>query len=215
MRRSDIFRKAKPARAIFIDLDNTMYAYDPCHIYALKKCHAHYHKAVQRISFEDFQQGYVRARNAVKRHNGSTVGSRSRHLYFQRMLEQRLGKTDVELALHLGNIYWRAFLQKVKLKSWVLPFLHDCRARGIKVVVITNLESSIQYRKLLRLKVAHLIDFIVTSEEAGIEKPNPKIYAIALDKIGIKPEDAVMLGDNVKEDGSGAQRAGIPFVLCG
>lgn len=101
------------------------------------------------------------------------------------------------------------------VRPWVLPFLKDARARGITIVVVTNLESSLQYKKLARLGITDLIDFVVTSEEAGVEKPHPKMYKMALDKTGLRPKDVVMLGDDQTLDGAGAKNAGIPFLLCG
>ena len=202
-------------KGILLDLDNTLYEYEPCHTHAVKKCHAFFNRTVRKISFDKFNALYMDARRAVKKHNRHTVGSRSRHLYFQFMLENELGASDVKNALRLGDIYWKAFLKKMARRPWVLKFLKDAKKRGIKIAVVTNLESSIQYKKLLRLGVADLVDFVVTSEEAGIEKPDPKIYRIALDKIGMMPDDVVMIGDNPKEDAVGAKNAGISFVLCG
>jgi len=215
MKKITISCLGEPTKAILLDLDNTLYEYDPCHQHSLKKCHDFFNRYVRKMGFRAFETLYLKSRRAVKRHNHATVGSRSRHLYFQLMLESERGKTDIKNSLRLGDIYWKSFLGKMTLRPWVLQFLKDARERGIKIVVVTNLESSLQYKKLARLGITDLIDFVVTSEEAGIEKPDPKIYRIALDKIGLRPEDVVMLGDDQKSDGAGAKNAGIPFLLCG
>lgn len=211
----DVSIALRQFKGVLLDMDNTLYDYAPCHAYALKKCHTFFNRNVRRISFEKFQALYLKGREAVKKHNRHTVGSRSRHLYFQSMLENTCGKTDVKNSLRLGDIYWESFLKRLVRQPWVLPFLKDAKKHGIKIVVVTNLESSIQYKKLLRLGIEDFVNFIVTSEEAGIEKPDPKIYKLALDKIGLTAEDVVMIGDDAKEDGAGAMAMGIQFILCG
>lgn len=201
-------------RAILIDLDNTLYDYQPCHEHALRHCHELFSRTVEQVSFEEFASLYAAGRKAVKEHNAGTVGSRSRHLYFQRLFEQKFGASRIADALALGDAYWSAFVAQMQLRPWVVPLLEAARERGMRVVVITNLESSLQYQKLLRLGVAQQIDFIVTSEEAGIEKPDQKIFALALAKIGMKPAEAVMIGDD-PEDQQGAEGIGIPYIACG
>lgn len=57
------------------------------------------------------------------------------------------------------------------------------------------------------------MDFIVTSEEAGREKPKPSIFRLALKKAGCSPKETVMVGDSVEKDVRGAEKAGIAGIL--
>ena len=210
----DLSTLPKPVKGILIDLDNTLYDYEPCHTHALKKCHKFFNRNVEKIDFEKFHTLYLKGRAEVKKQNSGTVGSRSRYLYFQLMLEGLYGETRIKDSLQLGDMYWQSYIEKMELRPWVQKFLSDMRKRRIRVVLVTNQESSLQYRKLVHLGVEHLIDFVVTSEEAGVEKPDPRIFSLALDKIGMKADDVVMIGDDPQEDGAGAAEAGIPFLLC-
>ncbi|MGH9408154.1 MAG: HAD-IA family hydrolase, partial [Vicinamibacterales bacterium] len=49
-------------------------------------------------------------------------------------------------------------------------------------------------------------------EDVGVSKPDPLIFQIALDRLGIAPPDAIMVGDSWAADITGAARAGIAAV---
>jgi len=53
---------------------------------------------------------------------------------------------------------------------------------------------------------------IVTSERAGVTKPDPRILEIALDRLRVRPKEAVYVGDDPQVDGLAANRAKVPFV---
>jgi putative hydrolase of the HAD superfamily len=54
---------------------------------------------------------------------------------------------------------------------------------------------------------------VVFSYETGLLKPNPKIFSLALKKLKLKPEEAVMVGDSVRTDVNGARKAGMKAIL--
>jgi putative hydrolase of the HAD superfamily len=56
------------------------------------------------------------------------------------------------------------------------------------------------------------VDVLVVSEEAGVSKPHPRIFEIALERAGAGPPEAVMLGDSWRNDVEGARAAGIRAV---
>lgn len=59
-----------------------------------------------------------------------------------------------------------------------------------------------------------LMDFRVLSSEMGWRKPHPAIYAAALARAGVKPEEALFVGDRLVEDVAGPSRLGIRTALC-
>lgn len=197
-------------RGALLDLDNTLYPYEPCHSRALKECHAYYAKRIKKIGFASFSANYDKARKSVKRLNTGTAGSRSRYLYFQAMLEP-MGAAHIRHTLALGELYERSFLKAVRLAPGAKRFLTAARQKGLKIVLVSNQEASFQFKKLEKLKISGLFDYLVTSDEAGAEKPDIRIFDLALAKIGLKPDDVVMFGDDPKEDGA-AKKAGIRFI---
>ena len=58
-----------------------------------------------------------------------------------------------------------------------------------------------------------LVDFLVISAEAGVRKPDPGIFHLACEKAGVRPEEALHVGDLAEEDVVGAQRAGVRAIL--
>lgn len=102
-------------------------------------------------------------------------------------------------------------------ESWrvyddVVATLSALRARGLKLVVVSNWDSRL--RGIAEgLGLAKLVDALVISAEAGVRKPDPGIFKLALEKAGVKPHEALHVGDLAEEDVVGAQRAGVRAVL--
>ena len=69
--------------------------------------------------------------------------------------------------------------------------------------------AEIQLKKIAHLGISDYIDFVITSEEVGAEKPSKRIFYAALDKLNCDPGEAVMIGDDLKKDISGAEKLGI------
>lgn len=72
--------------------------------------------------------------------------------------------------------------------------------------------ADIQMEKLVRLGLAERVDFLVTSEEAGIDKPQRAIFDLAMRKCGVQPDEALMVGDNFAHDVGGAHGADISGI---
>jgi putative hydrolase of the HAD superfamily len=90
--------------------------------------------------------------------------------------------------------------------------LRELRARGCRLVVVSNWDVSL-HEMLERTGLAPLIDGAISSAEAGAAKPDPAIFAPALELAGVGPEHAVHVGDTPEEDVAGARAAGIRAVL--
>jgi hypothetical protein len=64
-----------------------------------------------------------------------------------------------------------------------------------------------------RLGLARYLDFVLDSGEVGVEKPDPRIFARALAEAGLRPSEAVYVGDFYSIDVVGARAAGMDTVL--
>ncbi len=192
--------------AILFDTDNTIYPYDPAHEAAMCAVRA---KVTQTFSISDeqFQRAFDSARNDIKKRLKGTASSHSRLLYFQRMLEMIGLGSQVLLALDFEQTYWRTFLSNAVLFDGVKSLLDDLRIAGIPTAIVTDLTAQIQFRKIVYFGLDHYFDYIVTSEEAGFDKPNKAPFEIAISKL--KPTTACiwMIGDNPKTDVLGARMA--------
>jgi HAD superfamily hydrolase (TIGR01549 family) len=185
--------------AILFDTDNTLYPYDPAHLAAQN---AVKEKVISTFSIkpEDFDAASKEAREQVKKRLKHTAASHSRLLYMQRMLEIMGLGSQVLLALDFEQTYWRTFLSNAILFDKVKELLDDIRILGIPTAVVTDLTAQIQFRKVVYFGLDHYFDYIVTSEEAGFDKPHEAPFQIAIEKMRPKGDCIWMIGDNPVND---------------
>ncbi len=93
-----------------------------------------------------------------------------------------------------------------------IPALNKCRQMGLKVGLISNMNQSGDQLAGSMGLLPHL-DFSITSQEVGAEKPDPLIFEHALQRAGAQPESAVHVGDQITSDVAGAVNVGINAVL--
>jgi putative hydrolase of the HAD superfamily len=79
-------------------------------------------------------------------------------------------------------------------------------------VVVSNWDISL-HDLLARLGIAPLLDGIVTSAQLGSRKPDPAIFVRGLELAGVRPAEAIHVGDSLDEDVAGARAAAIEPVL--
>lgn len=90
--------------------------------------------------------------------------------------------------------------------------LDAMRARGVKVAIISNSEGMLD-RLFTDLDVLRHFDLVVDSGRVGVEKPDPRIFQIALERFGVPASRALHLGDMFATDVLGARAAGIRTAL--
>lgn len=190
--------------AILFDTDNTLYPYNPAHAAAQEAVR---NKVVTTFSIEPeiFDKSFKEARQQIKSRLKSTASSHSRLLYLQRMLEIMGLGSQVLLALDFEQTYWRTFLSNALLFDEVKELLDDLRILGIPTAIVTDLTAQIQFRKVVYFGLDHYFDYIVTSEEAGFDKPDEAPFQIALEKMRPKGDCIWMVGDSSVNDIQGGR----------
>jgi len=190
--------------AVLFDTDNTLYPYDPAHTAAQQAVKEKVMRSFS-ISAKDFDVAFNEARKQIKVRLGYTASSHSRLLYLQRMLEIMGLGSQVLLALDFEQTYWRTFLANAKLFDDVRELLDDLRLLGIPTAIVTDLTAQIQFRKMVYFGLDHYFNYIVTSEEAGFDKPHEAPFLIALEKMQPKGDCIWMIGDNPINDIGGSK----------
>ena len=190
--------------AFLFDTDNTLYAYDPAHAAAQQAVRD---KVVSTLSIspQDFDKAFADARLQVKSRLKGTASSHSRLLYMQRMLEIMGLGSQVLMALDFEQTYWRTFLSHAVLFDYVKALLDDIRLLGIPTAIVTDLTAQIQFRKVVYFGLDRYFDFIVTSEEAGFDKPHEAPFQLAIEKMQPKGSCIWMIGDNPINDIQGSR----------
>ena len=201
--------------AVFFDLDNTLYPYQPAHEAGMAAVRD---KASRNLGINqtEFENAFRRARTETKNQLGSVASSHSRLLYFQRTLEHLGLRSQALLSLEFEQTYWGRFLSAVKLRDGVIEFLDLLAHADIPRVIVTDLTAQIQLRKLVYLDLDQYFEYVVTSEESGADKPDRASFNIALKKLfsskesdglDVRARTVWMIGDNLAADIEGAKAA--------
>ena len=83
-----------------------------------------------------------------------------------------------------------------------------------KMHIITNGFNEVQFKKIENSGLNHYFDKIITSEEAGVKKPNPIIFEYALQQTNAISSESIMIGDNWEADIMGAKNVGLDVIFC-
>ncbi len=100
---------------------------------------------------------------------------------------------------------WQLFPETVSV-------LDRLRAAGVELGIISNFDSRL-FAVLRGLGIAERFDTVTISSLAHAAKPSPKIFLHALDKHAVDPEEALHIGDSLRDDVEGARGAGLHAVL--
>ena len=197
-------------KALLLDLDNTAYAYAPCHAAGFDAAHAL--AAASSAAWQDrgaFRADYAAARTLVKERLEGTAASHCRLLYFKTMLERASGRSLLADARRWHEAYWAAYQAAMVLEPGCREAIEAFQARGVTVAWVTNFTTERQVRKLEALGLLDAADRLFTSEELGRDKPHPEAYETVLSALGVRPDEAWMVGDNHEDDVAGALAVGI------
>lgn len=195
-------------RGILLDIDNTLYSYEQCHEISIKRVFQHLKES--SVQVENLENIYLEAKRMIHIELAETASSHNRLLYFQKMCEI-LELNPFDYSLKLYNIYWDTFFESMNLFDGVEDFFNKVSST-MQICFVTDLTAHIQYRKIDRLGLSKYVNHIVTSEEAGKEKPHPYIFLSALKKLNLQPSEVLMIGDNFKKDVVGASNLGIEAI---
>jgi putative hydrolase of the HAD superfamily len=192
-------------KGVLLDIDNTLYEYNKPHEIALATCLESISE-ILKLDMVELNLLYLKAKKQIHIQLPCTASSHNRLLYFQRMFEIA-GCNQLGVPLDLFRKYWKIFNQNILLYKGVDIFLE--KIKQYKVCLLTDLTSDVQFEKIHKLNLFNYADYIVTSEEAGIEKPHPYMFLLALNKMSLTNKEVCMVGDNYQKDIIGASNLNI------
>lgn len=158
----------RPELAIF-DLDNTLYDYEIANASGQGALNGFLSQHLGRSKLE-ISQLLDESRQRVKSRLGDTAPSHSRLLYIRDLLVQLNVHTNAAFALECEQVFWREYLKKTQLFPGVEELFSVLRLAKTRLVLVTDLSSQTQLRKLAWLGLDKTFEVIVTSEEAGGDK---------------------------------------------
>jgi putative hydrolase of the HAD superfamily len=125
-----------------------------------------------------------------------------------RRIAAALGRPEEEVAGFMADI-WREYLGTLNVE--LADYLRGLRARH-KTAIISNSFVGAREKEEESYRFSELTEFIVYSHEVGLSKPDPRIYQLALDKLGCEPEEVVFL-DDAPGCVEGAREIGMHAIL--
>ena len=197
-------------KGVIFDIDGTLYDYKINDKLAMN----HFCRFVEEnlgVEEKFFRETYTKAREIIRGRLKDTAAAHSRILLIQTALEL-LNLNPFDHVLKLYNVYWDFFLDNMRPYDGATEFLAELKANDVKISTCTDMTAQIQYRKIKKLGLDKFIDFMVTSEETGSEKPAPIMFTLALEKLNVRADEAAFFGDTLDKDIFGAANVGItPF----
>jgi len=136
----------------------------------------------------------------------------------QQLRESRFVKTLVGLGLEEHQVpvgISEAYTDICPTKTAVFPYTYevlDYLKPKYGLHILTNGFKEVQYIKMNASRLQGYFREIVTSECCGFKKPDSRMFAHALERIQVSPEECLMIGDNLECDIAGARACGIDQV---
>jgi 2-haloacid dehalogenase len=197
----------KRYKSVFFDADDTLFDYPSAERAALLAC-------AREFRFLDEPETLIAL---YRRHNhdvwkeferGETDQATLRVDRFRRLAAE-LNIPDLPLE-RVSSFYLEALSGQSQLLPGALELVRELAAT-YPLALITNGIAAVQNRRFAASPVTPYFQSIVISEELGIAKPDPRIFAPALEKIGVAAGEVLYVGDSVSSDMAAARNAGMDF----
>lgn len=197
-------------KAIFFDADDTLIDHKECErqalIYLFKNIDFKYKEEYQDI-FRPLDRNLW---DSVVCGNSPVPKKDIPEYRFQKFFELiNIQYDDYEKSNILFKEGLSNFIATFKEADEICNYLYE---RGYKLYIVTNGLVSLQKPRIINSKIAKYISDIIVSEEVRAFKPDPTIFNILLDRIGLSANNVVMIGDSLEKDIYGAKNANIKGI---
>jgi len=133
---------------------------------------------------------------------------------FQKFTKKIYGKENYKLISH-GVLAYRKMRESYLVPySNVIPTLLELKKRDYQLAVVSDAPIMEAWMRLASLKIDDFFEVIVTMADARKQKTSIAPFKVALRKLNIKPEEAVMIGDRIARDVNTAKKLGIKTIYA-
>ena len=193
-------------KAVFFDVDDTLFPFQKAHKAAMGPLCRYVWEQLQ-IPPEEFALAYDTHYRRMEEEIGPQAAIHNRMIRFLRILEER--EKPLSFAPVLNDLYWNAVLAAGEPEPGAAACIRSLRQKGYFLGIASNMTLDWQMRKLEKIGLLPYFHWIVSSEEAGIEKPHRGFFDLCLRYAGCGPQECVMVGDSLELDILGAENAGM------
>jgi HAD superfamily hydrolase (TIGR01549 family) len=194
-------------RAISFDADGTLWDFDKVMRHSLEYVLEQLRKIDPRAAARLDTEKMIKIRNRVaERLKGKVTNLEEVRLEAFRQTLKDIGRPNEELAFLLNQVYLKHRFEDIEIFDDVLPTLKVLRHR-YSLGILSNGNSYPE-----RCGLENMFEFVVFSQDYGIEKPDPRIFQIALEKARCSEGELLHVGDSLVDDVLGAINAAIRCV---
>ena len=131
---------------------------------------------------------------------------------FEMTLPPELTEDRQATVASMNQLFMTEVNDRVALMPGALECLAEVRSRSIGCHLLTNGPTDGQRRKIARLGLEQLLDYVQIGEEVGVFKPDPRAYELALGRIDQSASSVVMVGDSLIDDVIAAKAVGLRAI---
>ncbi|KAF4968557.1 hypothetical protein FSARC_4072 [Fusarium sarcochroum] len=202
-------------RSIFFDLDNTLFDHYHslrCAISAVQNNYPGLTGIETQMLADQYNKALQKAYNSYldKEVTYEETESQKVKLFFGAL---GLPEPTLEDIKNFRAIYKPVYRANRRATPGSVETLARLRENGYQTAIITNGQVEDQSAKAKAIEIHHLVDRIITSEEAGYRKPDIRIFQYAMEQLGASPNTICMIGDSADSDIRGALDAQLTAIL--
>jgi putative hydrolase of the HAD superfamily len=133
---------------------------------------------------------------------------------FNEFLHEQLGRVDDRILAAAVVAYRRARDGSLVLYPHAMLTLNRLLKEGYKLAVVSDAPRFEAWLRICSLGLQHMFDVVLTIDDTGHRKPSPEPFRMALERLNVEPQRAVMIGDWPERDIVGASQAGLHTVYA-
>jgi putative hydrolase of the HAD superfamily len=192
-------------KAVIFDLDNTLVDFMAMKRQAVDAAIHAMRDAGFKLSADE-----IRGRiDAIYKQRGIEFQS-----VFDELLYNEFSKIDYKI-LSAGVIAYRRAREAALVPyPHVYMTLMELTKMQIKLAVVSDAPAKEAWLRLCYLNLHHIIDVVVTFDDTGERKPNPGPFKKALERLHVRPSEALMVGDWAERDVVGAAQVGMKTIFA-
>jgi putative hydrolase of the HAD superfamily len=196
--------------AVLFDLDDTLFDHRESARAALRAVHAAHAATADFADFERQHTHYLEEMH-LEVLAGRVDLDEARRERFRRVfraLGVSLGESQADV---VASAYRSGYLTARRPLDGAADLLVALKPHA-RIGIVTNNQLEEQQDKLAFCGLAPYVDELVASEDVGVSKPDPRIFEMALARLGVSAAEAVMVGDSWANDVAGAHALGIRAI---
>jgi putative hydrolase of the HAD superfamily len=192
-------------KAVIFDLDNTLVDFMKMKAEAIDAAIRAMIDAGLELSYDEVKDRI----NAIYKEKGIEF-----QYVFDSLLSDIFDKVNHKILAAGVVAYRRAREAALVPYPHVYITLYELLKMGMKLAVVSDAPTKEAWLRLTYLNMHHIFDVVVTFEDTSERKPHPAPFTLALNRLGVRPDEALMVGDWAERDIIGAKQVGMKTVFA-